>query len=249
MSGKSKKIIIISVIAAAIVSLIAGCAVYLFDYYPAEDYIEQALQSTSYASVVSYGDDVIAFEPWTEPQAGLIFYPGGKVEYTAYAPLMQYLSGQGVLCMLVKMPCNLAVLDKNAAYGLQERYPEIERWYMGGHSLGGAMAASYVSKHSAEFEGLVLLGAYSTADLSGTGLNVISIYGSEDGVLNRTKYEKCRSNLPEGFSEYIIEGGNHANFGAYGTQSGDGEASIDPETQSSLTAEFIYQKIAGFAAE
>lgn len=247
MSGKRKKIIIISVIAAAIVSLIAGCAVYLLDYYPAEDHIEQALNSSSYSSVVNYGDGVIAFEPWTEPTAGLIFYPGAKVEYTAYTPLMQYLAGQGVLCLLVKMPCNLAVFGKNAAFGLQERYPEIERWYIGGHSLGGAMAASYVSEHSADFEGLILLAAYSAEDISGTGLNVISVYGSEDGVMNMKKYENYRSNLPENYSEYVIEGGNHANFGAYGTQSGDGTASIDTNNQSYLAADFIYQKITEFA--
>lgn len=247
MSGKRKKILIISVIAAAIVSVIAGCTVYLLDYYPAEDYIEQALESSDYASVVNYGDGVIAFEPWEEPVAGLIFYPGGKVEYTSYAPLMQFLADKGVLCLLVKMPFNLAVFGKNAAFGLQERYPQIERWYIGGHSLGGVMAASYVSEHSEDFEGLILLGAYSTADLSGTGLNVMSAYGSEDGIMNMKKYEKCRSNLPEDFSEYVIDNGNHANFGGYGDQTGDGVSNIDTNTQSSLTAEFIYEKITEFA--
>lgn len=247
MNGKTKKIIVISVIAAVIISVAAGCAVYLLDHYSAESYAEQMLQSTSYASVISYGDGVIAFEPWTTPKAGLIFYPGGKVEYTAYAPLMQYLAGKGVLCLLVEMPCSLAVFDKNAAFGLQERYPEIERWYIGGHSLGGAMAASYVSEHSADFEGLILLGAYSAVDISGTKLNVISVYGSEDGIMNRDKYEKYKSNLPESFSEYVIDGGNHAYFGAYGEQSGDGTAQIAAEDQASLTAEFIYGKITEFA--
>ncbi|MGN0608778.1 MAG: alpha/beta hydrolase [Oscillospiraceae bacterium] len=249
MSKKNKKILIISVIAAAIVSVIAGCAVYLLDYYPAEDYIEQALESSDYASVVNYGDGVIAFEPWEEPVAGLIFYPGGKVEYTSYAPLMQFLANKGVLCLLVKMPCNLAVFGKNAAFGLQERYPDIERWYIGGHSLGGAMAASYVSEHSEEFEGLIMLGAYSTADLSGTALNVMSIYGSEDGIMNMKKYEKCRSNLPENYSEYVIEDGNHANFGGYGDQRGDGLSGIDTNTQSYLTSVFISEKITEFAQE
>ena len=85
------------------------------------------------------------------------------------------------------MPFDLAVLDANAADGLQDYFPEIKHWYMAGHSLGGAMAATYISKHNANFDGLILLAAYSTADLSQTPLKVISIYGSNDQVHHFTR--------------------------------------------------------------
>ncbi|MCD7730795.1 MAG: alpha/beta hydrolase [Oscillospiraceae bacterium] len=245
MSAKSKKLITAAVILAVVVSVVSGIMVYLCDYYPADDYVQQTMVNNLYASVVEYSDGVIAFEPESEPECGLIFYPGGKVEYTAYSPLMQLLAGEGVLCLLVEMPFNLAVFDSNAAYGLQARYPNVGSWYIGGHSLGGAMAASYASSHTDELGGLILLAAYSTADLSGTSLNVISIYGSEDGVLDRDKYEECKSNLPDNFSEYIIEGGCHAGFGMYGEQQGDGEPTIDSGTQMSLAADFICENIMG----
>lgn len=170
------------------------------------------------------------------PTAGLIFYPGGKVEFTAYAPLMQALAQEDVLCILLKMPLNLAVLDVDAAQGLRAEYPEVSRWYLGGHSLGGSMAASHIAGESG-YDGLLLLASYSTADLSESGLQVLSIYGTGDGVLNGEKYQQYRSNLPQDTRELVIHGGNHAQFGSYGLQDGDGDAAISSADQWTLTAE------------
>lgn len=174
-----------------------------------------------------------------EIHGGLIFYPGGLVDHRAYAPLMHLLRDRGILCLLVEMPLDLAVLDMKAADGLQELYPQVDRWLIGGHSLGGAMAASYAADHAQAYEGLVLLGAYSTADLSRTELNVLSVYGTQDGVLNREKYEECREHYPQNFTEVVIDGGCHAYFGDYGEQKGDGLPGISREEQIRLTAEAI----------
>ena len=99
------------------------------------------------------------------------------------------------------------------------------------------MAASCAAKHPEEFDGLLLLAAYSTADLSDSGLQVLSLYGSEDGVLNREKYEKYRANLPADTRETVINGGCHAGFGAYGPQKGDGAPRITRAEQIARTAE------------
>ena len=182
--------------------------------------------------------NVTAFVP-EAARAGLIFYPGGLVDHAAYAPLMRMLASRGVLCLLVQMPMDLAVLDADAAQGLQQRYPGVERWLIGGHSLGGAMAADYAAKHPEEFDGVLLLGAYSAAELSGTDLSVLSVYGSQDGVLSREKYEACRRNYPAGFEEFVIEGGCHAYFGDYGFQKGDGTPSVSREMQMGMTASAV----------
>jgi len=179
------------------------------------------------------------FTPEGEPIAGMIFYPGGLVDHAAYAPLMQELADRGLLCLLPKMPLDLAVLRVDAADGLAQRYPDIRHWLIGGHSLGGAMAAEYASKHAQAFDGLVLLGAYSAADLAESSMRVLSIYGTEDGVLNREKYENSRQNYPEAFEEMAIEGGNHAQFGDYGAQKGDGIAKISGREQMQRTADAI----------
>ena len=154
---------------------------------------------------------------------------------------MQACAEQGIMCVLLEMPFNLAVFDVNAADGIQEQYPEIEEWYIGGHSLGGSMAASYLADNAEEYEGLILLGSYAANDLSDTDLDVLSIYGSEDKVMNREKYDENKSNLPDDFTEIVIDGGCHAYFGMYGAQDGDGTPVITNEEQIALTVEHVVE--------
>ena len=196
--------------------LAVGCICYIRDFYPADESALAALESGDCVGVEITKDAVI-FAP-EEPTVGLVFYPGGKVEHTAYAPLMRELAEQGILCVLPEMPLRLAVLDVHAADEIPERYPEIKRWYIGGHSLGGSMAAACAEKHDDCFAGLVLLASYSTKDLTETGLRVLSVYGTEDGVLNLENYSEKRENLPEATVETVLDGGNHACFGSYGPQ-------------------------------
>ena len=243
MTKLKKRICTVTVsIIAVLALLIAACTIYLADYYRADEGAIAAFAPEDNISVFVLDNESVVFEP-QNATAGFIFYPGGKVEHDAYQPLMEALARKGILCVLVKMPFNLAVFDVNAADGVQERFPEIKNWYIGGHSLGGSMAASYLTDHASEFKGLILLGSYSTADLSDTDLSVVSIYGSEDKVLNREKYDENRSNLPDGFTEIVIEGGCHAYFGMYGAQDGDGTPTIANHEQISLTAEHILKMI------
>lgn len=230
-----KKLAVIGI--ALLIALGAGCAVYLNDGYEAAEAAVAAMADNG-AVTVRQNEDAVVFLPET-PSAGLVFYPGGKVEHTAYAPLLRALAEEDILCVLLEMPFDLAVLDMDAADGIPEQFPEVERWYIGGHSLGGSMAASYIADHAAEYEGVILLAAYSTADLAETGLDVLSLYGSEDGVLNMEKYREYRPNLPETAVETILEGGNHAGFGAYGPQEGDGTATITADEQLALTVKSV----------
>lgn len=239
LADKHKRKIFITTTSAllALAIIVGACSIYLGNYYRADNKAIGAFlpQGTTWTEDP---DGRIVFEPKGATK-GFIFYPGGKVEYTAYIPLMQACAEEGILCVLVEMPFNLAVLDVNAADGIQEEYPEIEEWYIGGHSLGGSMAASYLANHVEDYEGLILLGSYSTANLSGTNLAVLSVFGSEDRVMNREKYEESKSNLPNNFTEYIIDGGCHAYFGMYGAQDGDGKPTVTNEEQIRLTVENI----------
>ena len=101
------------------------------------------------------------------------------------------------------------------------------------------MAASYIAENQEDFDGLILLAAYSTADISDTDLEVLSIYGEKDKVLNMEKYEEYRINLPEDTKELVIEGGCHAYFGKYGMQDGDGEPAITQDEQIDITADAV----------
>lgn len=219
--------------------LFSACAFYVNDYYRADmDAMVGVVQSKERYESQTLEDGTDIFKP-ENAKVGFIFYPGGKVEYISYIPLMDALARKGVMCVLLKMPFNLAVLDVDGAEGIQEMYPEIENWYIGGHSLGGSMAASYLSENTSEYEGLILLGSYSTADLSKENVSVLSVFGSEDKVMNKEKYDENKINLPNNFSEEIIDGGCHAYFGMYGEQEGDGTPTITNVEQIQKTAEII----------
>ncbi len=176
----------------------------------------------------------IAFYPAnTEPDTGFIFYPGGRVDVRAYAPAARQIAAQGYLVVLVPMPLNLAVLNPGAAENVIEAYPQIQHWAVGGHSLGGAMASNFVNNSPDAVQGLVLWAAYpaSSDDLSASSLSVLSIYGTLDGLAAGEKINASRPLLPEDTIWIPIEGGNHAQFGWYGEQSGDNAAAISRQVQ------------------
>lgn len=173
----------------------------------------------------------------------LCFYPGAKVEETAYAPLLHRLAEQGVDVCLVKMPFRFAFFGVEKAEKILAGYDHPNK-YVGGHSLGGAMAANYASKHAEELSGVILLASYPTEDLD-DGLILISIYGTEDGVLNTSRVKDGRRHAPERYTENVIEGGNHAQFGNYGEQKGDGKALVSREEQQEQTVNTILQAIRG----
>lgn len=234
-----KKVAITMAIMGIVISLVYGSKVYVNDYYHATDKGTDALHDTRQVTVTKE-DDYYLFEPEEASDKGIIFYPGGKVEETAYAPLMQSLAESGYSVFLMRMPWRLAVFDANAADDVIDAYPDVKEWSLMGHSLGGSMAASYTGKHTDTVDNLILLGAYSTSDLSDSGVHVLSIYGSEDNVMNWSKYEKNKKNLPEDATEYVIEGGNHAGYGCYGEQKGDGTASItQKEQQQQVVDQFL----------
>lgn len=233
-------------IAAAVIGLILivmlSAFFYVNDYYHSDENVNKYLQGNEQVAVSEMDDGLFVDGPGEE--AAVVFYPGAKVEYTAYLPLFYGLAEQGIDCFLIKMPCNLAIFGQNKAEDIMETY-EYKHWYLAGHSLGGAMAASYAAGHPKNLAGLILLAAYPTMDLTGEQFSVLSVYGSEDGVLNMEKLEEGRSLMPAGYTELCIEGGNHAGFGNYGKQKGDGEARISSEEQQEQTVEAITQIIDG----
>lgn len=167
-----------------------------------------------------------------------VFYPGAYVRAGAYAPLMHELAQQGMDCVALDMPYDLAFLGVGRAGGVIAE-GSYESYYVGGHSLGGVAAAMYAARHEDELAGVILLAAYSTNDLSDSGLAVLSAYGSNDGILFGGSYESNRENLPADTVELVIDGGNHAQFGSYGEQHGDGEATISAAEQRSATESAI----------
>lgn len=234
MKKHKKLIITFGSIILSILIIILIFGIYFGNYYHGvlvDDYL------VSNENVMVDENDYLSFIPKDEIKGGIILYPGAKVEYSAYSELMYKLALEGYASFIVEMPLNFAIFGINKADEIIEDYKSIDKWYLMGHSLGGAIVSSYANKHIDDIEGVILLAAYSTSDLSET--KVLSIYGSNDLVLSKDKYEENKINLGSNFVESIIDGGNHANFGSYGVQSGDGEATIEQDLQIDLTIQSI----------
>lgn len=238
----SKKILIISITIATILTiLVSSFIIYTNDYYKAIPSLFITPEPIDSITVKEdFNNNIVYKLKDSNSKIGFIFYPGGKVDEKAYHNLAISCANYDITTIIVSMPFNLAVFDINAAENIINNHPEIEKWYIGGHSLGGSMAASYTSKNEDKISGLILLASYSTAEIK--SLKTLSIYGSSDKILNLEKYEEYKPNLTN-LNEHIIEGGNHANFGSYGIQEGDGESSINPNQQISHTVNLIKEFI------
>ena len=180
-------------------------------------------------------------------EIGFIFYPGGRVDAGAYADSLQAIAEQGILVAVAEPPLNLAVFSPNSATTIIAAFPHVQRWFIGGHSLGGAMAAYYVYHHPETVAGLVLWASYPAENnsLADRALPVLNISADQDRLSDPAKIAQSRALLPPETQYLIIAGGNHAQFGNYGEQSGDGVATIGREAQYaqliSATVTFLQQ--------
>lgn len=211
--------------------LILVCAGYFADYYHATADVQECFDAEGSVRVRQNAQGLFVDGPGEDD--AFIFYPGAKVEYTAYLPLAYALAEDGIDCFLVKMPLNFALFGSGKAGDIMEHY-DYEHWYLGGHSLGGVAASMYAAGR--DLDGLILLASYPT---KGVYAPVLEIYGDQDGVLNMEKRAEADQDLPEDYEIEVIEGGNHAQFGNYGEQKGDCKAAISREEQQEITAEKI----------
>lgn len=215
-----------------VVLLLAVCAGaffwYVSDYYPADDV---ALEVIAQDSGITVQDNLTILSPSVPSDTAIIFYPGAKVEAEAYLPLLDQIRQTGVTCILVHMPFHMAIFDADAAEGVMEQFPDMQHWYMAGHSMGGAMASRFAADHPEEIDGLILLGAYIYGDYPDE--KTLTVYGSlNQSVEDHIDYTE---NIVE------IEGGNHAQFGNYGPQKGDLPATISAAEQQAQTVDAIEQ--------
>ena len=206
----------------------AAFLLYTANYYRADSVAAASLKSDNVkVEQTSYG----WFFDGPSDTTALIFYPGAKVEETAYAPLLHRLAEAGIDVCLAKMPFHLALFGENIATDIIRQY-DYDSWYIGGHSLGGVIAERYASAH--DLSGVILLAAYPIKEAEEP---MMIIYGSRDGILDM---EKVNGADQFGTVEkMLLEGGNHAQFGNYGFQKGDAAAEISAEEQQLRTVDII----------
>ncbi|MCS6872476.1 MAG: alpha/beta hydrolase [Anaerolineae bacterium] len=229
-----------------LISLLIGTSVFvIWAATPSGTPMPEALAALESDEAVQVTrSDALIFAPVGKaPKAGFIYYPGGRVPPEAYAPTARALAEAGYLAVIVLMPLNLAILNVNAADAIIARYPNVRVWAIGGHSLGGAMAARYAAQNAGKVQGLAVIASYpeSSMDMSArTDLAVSVIYGTRDGLALPEQVEGARALYPASVEFVRIEGGNHAQFGWYGKQDRDNEATIShAEQQAQTTAALL----------
>lgn len=212
-----------------------GYVIFFTSYQPTD------VALSTYEAAKNY-DGYYAFEN-DQSDIGIIFYPGGRVDERAYAPLAKLLSSQYNV-YVSQMPIDLAIFGNNKAAEIIPNHDNINSWYMMGHSLGGVMAAQYAYENESQIDGLILLASYpqATHDFSNSELTILSILGTNDTVLNPYELEQSMKLLPPSAFKYI-EGGNHGQMGNYGEQKRDSNATITSEEQQQIIFDFILKEI------
>ncbi len=236
-----KKALIHGIALLLVVSLVSGFVLYTSSYRRTQEYPQYVPAGVS---VRRLDDDCIVFEPEII-RAGLIFYPDERVEHSAYSELLLRCSAEGILCVAVKMPFNIPSLKSEKAAEIKAMFPETDNWYIAGHGKGGIAAAKCVKNNLSDYKGLILLASYTKEYFYDTGIKVLTVYGSNDKILNMKKYENCSVNLPADAVKRVIEGGNHTQFGYYGSLPKDGKAGITAGEQIKETVTLISGFIGG----
>lgn len=237
MKKRTKRIIIIPI--AALSLLFFAFFIWSLNFYKPSKEAEAVFNSNSRIEIAK--DKYITFTPKnTKTDIGFIFYPGGKVAPEAYTPLCEKIAESGIKVVIVPMPFNLAIFGENKAEAVIAKYPDIKYWGIGGHSLGGVMAADYAYKNQKKIKALILLASYpqDKSNMSKSDIKVLSLYGTQDKVADIKKVKAASKLLPQDAIIKPIEGGNHGQFGSYGSQKGDGQATISEIQQQALASEY-----------
>jgi hypothetical protein len=237
-------------VGTVILALVAAVVVFAIWWLKPQPLLPEAGASLASTIDVTFSQDGDRYT-W-EPAAGgattgLIVYPGGKVEPAAYGPLARAIAAEGYVVEVIAMPLNLAVLGISRADDTIAAHPEIEHWAIGGHSLGGSMAAQYASEHPDTIDGLVFWASYGTMDLSGSGLAVLSIWGSLDAGAARMGGAEARGAVPADAVFIEIAGGNHEQMGWYTGQPNDPPATISRAEQQAQVAAATVDLLASLA--
>ncbi len=227
---------ILAFILVVILALVVGFVAWANDALQPMPEAIAALQSDAQVEVSQPNGWYVFTPAAAKPTTGFIFYPGGKVDARAYAPQMHAIAAEGYLTVITPMPLYLAIFGINKADEVVKAYPNIQYWGIAGHSLGGSMAAQYIST-STKVKGLAFWASYPAVDLSKTSIKAVSIYGTSDGVAKRDSVLGGAKLLPADTPFVAIEGGDHSGFGWYGMQPGDNPATISREDQNAQTVQ------------
>ncbi|MGL4589216.1 MAG: alpha/beta fold hydrolase [Mycoplasmatales bacterium] len=208
---------------------IIGVLILAFIYLQTGHY-EATPTALSLSSKADETADYLTFN--NNSTTGFIFYPGAKVDVKAYSYL-QNIKDTNVY--IAKFPFEIAFFNLNVAQTIIEEHPEIDKWYIGGHSLGGVGANYFAQNNPNLISGVATLASYPTEKITNSKQTFLALFATNDGLV--TDYKEKEQLLPASSTQtkiVEINGGNHAQFGDYGIQKNDQIATIDKEKQHEI---------------
>ena len=239
---KSKNKKIIKLILTLLLCSVIGFFIWLSSYYAPTQQAESYLKSNNYVEVI-IDNNFICYTPKNiTPKKGFILYPAAKVDVKSYSQICNMIAAKGYKVVAIDMPFNYSAFGKNKANKIIQKYSDIQNWVIGGDSLGGLVATRYVNSNISKIGGVVLISSYPIDSyLKEINMNVLSIWGSKDGVINFQSLIDAKKKLPTKTTYLEIEGANHSQFGDYGKHKGDEEPLIDGDKQKQKTVDSIVQ--------
>lgn len=239
----------IAIAALAVVAVLVVGLAWWLQPQPLLPEAQASLGATPDTAFEKVGDRYEWSPPSKHYSVGLVVYPGAKVPPAAYGPLAQRIAAHGYLVVVVAMPFNLAILDINAARPVMADHPEVTRWAIAGHSLGGSMAAQFIAGNPGVMRGLALWAAYAASDISASGVACTSVYGTLDAGADKITSAESKKNLPPDCTFVPIEGGNHEQMGWYTGQPNDPPATISRADQQEQVATATLEMLAKVQAQ
>ena len=195
------------------------------------DAVDRVFADPQVSVVASQG--LILFTPADEPTSqGLVFYPGAKVDPYSYLPTFHELVAEGLTVVIVEPLFNMALFDTTALSDITGVAPDVSQWFVGGHSLGGVKAC--MAAQDPAIDGLVTMASFCASDLSARDIPALQLLGDRDGLIDLNAVDEASPLLPERTETTTIAGANHASFGAYGPQAGDGIATTPREDVAAI---------------
>ncbi|MFW5799488.1 MAG: alpha/beta hydrolase [Spirochaetota bacterium] len=215
-----------------------------FYYKPMEEvynYIENENELEK-ERIITEGNNIILRAKGKLKNTALIYYPGAKVDPLSYVIMLDHIAKNGYRVIIPKMPYRLAIFGIDKAETIIKVNTDIEEWVLGGHSLGGAMASVFAYDNEELLKALIIHASYPPQDknLSNRDFKILSIYGTEDRVIKKD-FDSINKLLPSTAEIVKVKGGNHAQFGHYGEQSGDGKALISRKEQQDIIIESMLE--------
>ncbi len=239
----------IALVILAVIVLFAGVGAWWLQPMPLLPGAQESLGAQPDVAFQKNGGNYEWMPPSMHYDVGLVVYPGAKVPPAAYGPLAQRIAAHGYLVVVVAMPLNMAILGVDSAKAVIRQHPEVKRWAIGGHSLGGAMAAQFIAGNPGVMRGLALWAAYAATDISGSGVACTSAFGTLDAGADKIAAPESRMLLPPDCAYVPIDGGNHGQMGYYTGQPNDPPATISRDDQQAAVAQATLEMLARVQAQ